>query len=72
MIAKVRRLVPKALTMRTLMVGCAAGEGHLDHTSDEQARWVADCLHGALRSYASSQKCGWSCSRNSRTTTASR
>jgi predicted N-acyltransferase len=58
MIARVRRLIPKALTMRTLMVGCAAGEGHLDYTSDEQARWVADCLHGALRAYARQQKCG--------------
>ncbi len=57
MIARVRRLIPKALTMRTLMVGCAAGEGHLDYTSDEQARWVAGCLHGALRSYARQHKC---------------
>ncbi len=58
LIERVRRLIPKALTMRTLMVGCAAGEGHLDYASDEQARWVADCLHGVLRSYARGQKCG--------------
>ena len=35
--ARLRKLFPKALTIRTLMVGCAAGEGHLDHTSDEHA-----------------------------------
>src|SRR5438270_2078939 len=46
--AKVRKLFPKALTIRTLMVGCAAGEGHLDHVSDDHAEWVANCLHGAL------------------------
>lgn len=56
--AKVRKVFPKALTIRTLMVGCAAGEGHLDHVSDEHAEWVANCLHGALRDYAKQQKCG--------------
>ena len=50
--AKVRKIFPKFLTLRTLMVGCAAGEGHLDHGEDEQARWVSDRLHEVLKPYA--------------------
>jgi hypothetical protein len=48
----IRRTLPWFLTLRTLMVGCAAGEGHLDHASDEQAAWVAERLHDVLRTYA--------------------
>lgn len=51
-VAGLRRVLPGALRIRTLMVGSAAGEGHLDHTSDEQAAWVAGCLHDALLAYA--------------------
>jgi Acetyltransferase (GNAT) domain len=36
----VRRLWPRFLRLRTLMVGCAVGEGHLDGT-DEEARSAA-------------------------------
>jgi hypothetical protein len=54
--AAVRKVFPRALTIRTLMVGCAAGEGHLDRTSDEQAQWVAQSLHEALTKYAKSVK----------------
>lgn len=49
---RARRVVPKLLTMRTLMVGCAAGEGHLDETSDEHAAWVANRLHEILKPFA--------------------
>ena len=48
----IRRKIPSFLTLRTLMVGCAAGEGHVDHASDEEAQWVADQLHQALGRYA--------------------
>jgi predicted N-acyltransferase len=48
---RVRRLFPRFLTMRTLMVGCAAGEGHLDHEGDNQP-WIAAQLHEALTPYA--------------------
>ncbi|HET6248369.1 MAG TPA: GNAT family N-acetyltransferase [Tepidisphaeraceae bacterium] len=51
---RLRRIFPKALTIRTLMVGCAAGEGHLDQTSDEQAAWIASSLQEALVKYARS------------------
>jgi hypothetical protein len=36
----VRRVWPRFLRMRTLMIGCAVGEGHLD-ADDEQARFAA-------------------------------
>ena len=35
--AAVRRICPRFLTLRTLMVGCAVGEGHLDTTGMNQA-----------------------------------
>jgi len=49
---KVRRIFPRFLTLRTLMVGCAAGEGHLDHADDKHSSWVADRLHEMLKRYA--------------------
>jgi predicted N-acyltransferase len=48
---QVRRVLPRFLTMRTLMVGCAAGEGHLDQADAEHA-WIGVQLHEALRKYA--------------------
>jgi predicted N-acyltransferase len=53
--AAVRRWWPKFLTLRTLMVGCAAGEGHLDQTPGDHA-WIADQLHQALKKYARQQR----------------
>ena len=47
-----RKVYPKFLMLRTLMVGCAAGEGHLDGSDVEHGAWVAESLHGALRTYA--------------------
>jgi hypothetical protein len=49
---KVRKAFPRFLTMKTLMVGCAAGEGHLDHVSHEHAAWVAERLHEMIMRYA--------------------
>ena len=43
----VRRVWPQFLRMRTLMVGCAAGEGHLDSadgTPHDQARLLASAI----------------------------
>ncbi len=31
----IRRFWPRFLYLRTLMVGCSAGEGHLDHADDD-------------------------------------
>src|SRR5439155_26881022 len=39
----VRRFLPRFLKAKTLMVGCAAGEGHLDGPK-EHHRWRARCL----------------------------
>jgi predicted N-acyltransferase len=48
----VRKQFPRFLTMRVLMVGCAAGAGELDarHPTDE--RFVAEALGATLRDYA--------------------
>jgi predicted N-acyltransferase len=49
---KIRKAFPRFLTMKTLMVGCAAGEGHLAHDSHENAAWVAKQLHDMIMRYA--------------------
>ena len=54
MVATVRRLLPRALSIRTLMVGCAAGEGHLSF--EEHAGWTAECLHAVLARFAKKMK----------------
>ena len=44
----IRRVWPRFLRMRTMMIGCAAGEGHLD-AQDEASRFaLADSLARAL------------------------
>ena len=45
----IRRFWPRFLKMRALMVGCAAGEGHLAHADDLSASVVAEVLaHGTM------------------------
>lgn len=51
-VGALRKVFPKALTMRTLMVGCAAGEGHLGHVDDQHAEWASRMLHEGLVKYA--------------------
>lgn len=51
----VRKIFPRFMYMRTLMVGCAAGEGHLDGDDNGKAKWVANSLHAALKQYAGSR-----------------
>jgi len=48
----VRRLLPGFLTMRTLMVGCVAGEGHLDGDDDRSQGRNADLLAAAIIGHA--------------------
>jgi predicted N-acyltransferase len=48
----IRRHFPRFLTLRTLMVGNAAGEGHLGACAPEDEDWVADALHTTLKTYA--------------------
>ena len=47
-----RKMFPRFLVLRTLMIGCAAGEGHLDGDQNGKAAWIANCLHAALVQYA--------------------
>ena len=47
LMARLRKLFPRFLVMRMLMVGCAAGEGQLSHTS----QWAVEALHDALTLY---------------------
>ena len=48
----VRRKFPRFLTMRVLMVGCAAGDGHLGVCQPGDEDWVAIALYAALEVYA--------------------
>ncbi|HUB24206.1 MAG TPA: GNAT family N-acetyltransferase [Tepidisphaeraceae bacterium] len=49
-VARVRKLFPRLLTMRTLMVGCAAGEGRLDSTELPRSQWIGEILAANLKS----------------------
>lgn len=52
----VRRRFPRFLTMRILMVGCAAGEGHLGFCRAQDEPWAAEALHRTLKIYARASK----------------
>ena len=52
----IRRRFPRFLTMRTLMVGNAAGEGHLGACAPEDEDWVAEALLAILKTYAHQNK----------------
>lgn len=52
----VRKKFPRFLTMRLLMVGCAAGVGELDARDSETERWIAETLSAGLRDYARKNK----------------
>jgi hypothetical protein len=47
-VESIRRKFPRFLTMRVLMVGCAAGEGHLGSCSPEDEAWLSKALHASL------------------------
>ena len=48
----VRNKFPRFLTMRVLMVGCAAGAGELGGCDAKDERWIAEALGATLRNYA--------------------
>jgi predicted N-acyltransferase len=52
----IRKVFPRFLTMRVLMVGCAAGTGDLGARDEKDATWVADALQASLRTYARQNK----------------
>jgi predicted N-acyltransferase len=47
-----RRKFPRFLTMRIMMVGCVAGEGHLGACAAEDETWVAAALRASLHALA--------------------
>jgi hypothetical protein len=50
----VRRVWPRFLRLSTLMVGCAAGEGHLDGLDEATQHAIADALAAAIPAHAHS------------------
>jgi predicted N-acyltransferase len=52
----IRKIFPRFLTMRVLMVGCAAGTGDLGARDETDALWVADALQVSLGTYARQNK----------------
>lgn len=55
-VGRARRCLPGLLTMRTLMLGCAAGEGHLDPADPERGTVAARQLHRVLVRWARKQR----------------
>jgi predicted N-acyltransferase len=53
---RVRKIFPRFLTMRVLMVGCAAGPGDLGACDEKDEAWVADALQASLLTYAKQNK----------------
>jgi predicted N-acyltransferase len=52
----VRKIFPRFLTMRVLMVGCAAGTADLGACDEKDQAWVANALQTSLRPYARQNK----------------
>jgi Acetyltransferase (GNAT) domain len=52
----VRKVFPQFLTMRVLMVGCAAGTGDLSAGDERDQTWVANALQASLLPYARQNK----------------
>src|SRR6266480_5118689 len=52
----IRKILPRFLTMRVLMVGCAAGTGDLGACDENDEAWVANALLASLRTYARQNK----------------
>jgi predicted N-acyltransferase len=53
---KIRQRFPRFLTMRLLMIGNAAGEGHLSVCAPGDEEWVANALYQALEIYGRQSK----------------
>src|SRR5213080_1092650 len=52
----IRKVFPRFLTMRVLMVGCGAGTGDLGACEEKDEPWVANALQAILRTYAKQNK----------------
>ena len=56
MVDAVRKIFPRFLTMRVLMVGCAAGAGDLGVLEENNGTWAANALEAILLKYARTNK----------------
>src|SRR6266576_809431 len=56
LVDSIRKKFPRLRTMRVLMVGCAAGEGHLGALSPADPIWIAEALHECLPHLAPTAK----------------
>ena len=52
----VRKIFPRFLTMRVLMIGCGAGTGDLGACNEQDELWVANALRATLRTFARQNK----------------
>jgi predicted N-acyltransferase len=52
----IRKIFQRFLTMRVLMVGCAAGTGDLGACDEKDEPWVTAALQASLRTYARQNK----------------
>jgi hypothetical protein len=52
LVESIRKSFPRFLTMRVLMIGCAAGAGELGAGDPRQQRWIAEALGPVLLNYA--------------------
>ena len=52
----IRKVFPRFLTMRVLMVGCSAGTGDLGACDEKDETWVANVLQASLSTYARQNK----------------
>jgi len=52
----IRKKFPRFLTMRVLMIGCAAGEGQLGAIDPNDEAWLAKALPSVLKAFAKQQK----------------
>jgi len=52
LIGAIRRLFPQFMRLRTLMVGCVAGEGHLDAAEESSRCAIASALAGGIVEHA--------------------
>ena len=52
----IRKVFPRFLTMRVLMVGCSAGPGDLGACDEKDETWVANVLQASLSTYARQNK----------------
>ena len=52
----IRKVFPRFLTMRVLMVGCSAGTGDLGACDVKDETWVANVLQASLSTYARQNK----------------